>query len=770
MVDAAAGSVEARSIRVRGTVQGVGFRPFVFRLARANHLNGWVLNHEEGVEIHLEGAPAALDRFVRELAEQAPPASRIVSVEVDLAEPAGMMDFEIRASRRRARPVTRISPDLPICARCLGELFDPSNPRYRYPYINCTDCGPRYSIILGLPYDRPFTTMAAWPMDPYCASEYADPLDRRFHAQPVACPQCGPHYSMVSCEPPAGAGGAGLELARPITGDDAAIAATARLLASGGIAAVKGIGGYHLACDARNAAAVALLRERKFRKEKPFAVMPRNLETARSLAHLTDQAAALLESSARPIVLAPARVELPGVAPETSEVGILMPYAPIHHLLFAAGAPEVLVMTSANRSSEPIAYRDDEARDTLAGIADAFLTGERPIARRVDDSVARAGAFGPAILRRARGYAPGAVGTIPTRRPILAVGADLKNSIALAVEGQVIVSQHIGDLEHYPALTAFRETIQDLLRMYDLRPSDVLVAHDAHPQYFSTQEALALGGPRRVAVQHHRAHVASVLAEREAFDTPVLGLSFDGTGFGDDGSIWGSEFFVGSVRGGLERVAHLRPAALAGGDAAARHPVQAAAGFLAQLEDLPNLMAPPFDFPPRFRVAAQLLERGFRTFATTSMGRLFDAAAALDGFTRPITFEAQAAAWLENQARRAGPVTPYAFPFEDGVLDFRPLLAEICRDRRRGRDPAEIAAAFHTGVAEGAAAAVRALCHAHPVEAVVLSGGVFQNELLLEQLRDRLAGGPAVWVNHAVPANDGGISLGQVALAHVLPE
>jgi hydrogenase maturation protein HypF len=381
--------------------------------------------------------------------------------------------------------------------------------------------------------------------------------------------------------------------------------------------------------------------------------------------------------------------------------------------------------------------------------------------------VARAGAFGPAILRRARGYAPGAVTTIPAARPILAVGADLKNSIALAVEGQVIVSQHIGDLEHYPALTAFRETVQDLLRMYDLRPSDVTLAHDAHPQYFSTQEALALPAGHRVAVQHHRAHIASVLAERQAFDTPILGLSFDGTGYGDDGSIWGCEFFAGSLRAGLSRVAHLRPSSLAGGDAAARHPVQAAAGFLAQLDDLPDLTAQPFAFPGRYRVAAQLLHKGVRTFATTSMGRLFDAAAALTGFTRPITFEAQAAMWLENQARRSGPQDAYPFPFIGGQLDFRPLLAAVCQDRLRGRDPSAIAAAFHAGVAEGAAAAIRALCRDHRLDTVALSGGVFQNELLLEQIRERLTSGPAIWVNHAVPANDGGISLGQAALAAI---
>ena len=753
MSDTPAGAaIQACSIRVRGIVQGVGFRPFVFRLAHAHRLAGWVLNHEEGVDIFLEGARASIDRFLHDLVPQAPPAARIVSVEASSAAPAGLADFQIRASERHARPVTRISPDLPICTRCLDELFDPPNPRYLYPYINCTDCGPRYSIILGLPYDRPLTTMAAWSMDAYCASQYADPRDRRFHAQPVACPQCGPHYALVSAN-------------ETVTGDDRSIGAAARLLVSGSIVAVKGIGGYHLACDARNASAVALLRERKFRKEKPFAVMVRNRELAHTLVRLSAAAAALLESSARPIVLAPALVTLAGVAPETSELGIFLPYAPVHHLLFAAGAPEVLVMTSANRSSEPIAFRDEEARDTLAGIADAFLVGERPIARRVDDSVARSGAFGPAILRRARGYAPGSVAAIPSGRPILAVGADLKNAIALAVEGQVFVSQHIGDLEYLPAFTAFRETIQDLLRMYDLQSSQVVLAHDAHPQYFSTQEAMAMPCERRIAVQHHRAHVASVLAEREAFDLPVLGVSFDGTGYGDDGSIWGCEFFAGSVRAGFRRVAHLRPAALAGGDAAARHPVQAAAGFLAQMDDLPELTAAPFDFPRRYRNAAQMLQRNFRVFTTTSMGRLFDCAAALAGFTRPITFEAQAAMWLENQARLGGPAEPYPFPFEDGALDFRPLLAAIVHDRLHGIEPPHIAARFHAGVAAGAAAAIRALCRAHGFDTVALSGGVFQNERLLEELRARLAGEMQIWVNSGVPSNDGGIALGQTALA-----
>jgi hydrogenase maturation protein HypF len=405
---------------------------------------------------------------------------------------------------------------------------------------------------------------------------------------------------------------------------------------------VKGLGGYHLACDARNQGAVHAIRERKFRKEKPFAVMVNDVPAARELVMLSADSEVLLTSIARPIVLAPAKVELPGVAPDNRELGIMLPYTPLQHLLFDAGAPDVLVMTSANRSSEPIAYEDQDAFDRLSGIADAFLVGERPIARRVDDSVARVGAFGPATLRRSRGYAPGAVATLPTERPILAVGADLKNTVTLVVRGQAFVSQHIGDLDHYDAFHAFEETIRDLVDMYEIRWRDVLIVHDAHPEYRSTVHALRLQSPQKHAVQHHRAHIASVLAERGEWEKRVLGISFDGTGFGDDRGIWGGEFFAGSLRTGLERVAHLRTASLPGGDAAAQHPVQAAAGFLAQVEELPDLSRPPFSFPHRYQTALQLVHKNVRTFPTTSVGRLFDAAAALLGFTREITFEGQA--------------------------------------------------------------------------------------------------------------------------------
>ena len=745
----------ACSIRVRGIVQGVGFRPFVYRLAQDNTLAGWVLNGDQGVEIFLEGPEQRLAAFLRDLKLKPPPAASIAEIEVAPAQPQGLDKFTIRESQRLDRPTVRISPDLPVCDDCLRELFDLANRRFGYPYINCTNCGPRYTVIEKLPYDRPNTTMKKWPLDEHCDREYHDPANRRFHAQPVACPECGPQYY--------------LHHDGRFYGDQSQVVQqAAKLLKEGRILAMKGLGGYHLACDAWDSNAVSQLRERKYRKEKPFAVMVRDLQAARELIELPPEAEALITSTPRPIVLAPAKIDLPQVAPDTSELGVMLPYTPLQHLLFAAGAPDVLVMTSANRSSEPISYEDDNALERLAGIADAFLIGERPIARRVDDSVARVGAFGPVILRRARGYAPSTVVKLPSRRPILALGADLKNTITLVVDGQAFVSQHIGDLEHYQAFQAFEQTIRDLVSMYDLNWNNLLIVRDLHPQYFSTAHASTLrpDGATTLAIQHHRAHIASVLAEHGAWQTRVLGVSCDGTGFGDDGTIWGCEFFVGSLQTGLDRVAHLRPAVLPGGDAAAEYPVQAAAGFVTQLEDLPDLTANPFLFGSRYKDAVQLVQKGVRAFTTTSMGRLFDTAAALLGFTRPISYEGQAAMWLEQLARQSECDEAFPFTFSDSQLDFRPLLEHIIRGRLSGRAPQGLARAFQRGVARGLSGAMLEVCKGHGLETVVLSGGVFQNELLLEDLKIELAGGRLqIWTNYAVPPNDGGISLGQAALA-----
>jgi hydrogenase maturation protein HypF len=743
----------AYTLQIRGVVQGVGFRPFVYRLARANGLTGWVSNVEHGAEIHLEGEEPALHFFLDQLKREPPPAVSISSLHLESTDLIGCSEFVIRTSRDQQQPSTPVSPDLPICERCLQELFDPRDRRYYYPYTNCMNCGPRYTVIRALPYDRGNTTMSGWPLDPFCATQYGDPRNRRFHAQPVACPQCGPHYTFRVKD-------------SVVSGDENVISEAVACLQSGKVLAVKGLGGYHLACDAGNVEAVGALRTRKYRKEKPFAVMVRNVETAREIVRLTAEGERLITSIARPIVLAASKIDLPGVAPDSDELGVMLPYTPLHHLLFAAGAPSILVMTSANRSSEPIAYEDEDALRSLSGIADAFLIGERPIARRVDDSVVRAGALGPAILRRGRGYSPSVVASLPTDRPILALGADLKNAVTLLVHGQAFVSQHIGDLEHYQAFQAFQETVDDLLSMYRVDRGQLLVVHDAHPQYVSVSHASKIVPGALCSVQHHRAHIASVLAERGAWDTRVIGVSFDGTGYGDDGTIWGGELFAGSVRSGFERVAHLHRASLPGGDAAAAYPVQAAAGFLAHLDALPDMTGAPFSFPARYLDATAMVRRDLRTFTTTSAGRLFDTVAALLGFTREITFEGQAAMWLEQLACYETASDAYFLPFVEFQLDFRPLLAQIIEDRLRGRPASEIARAFHRGIAVGIATAARELSENHKTSAVVLSGGVFQNELLLSDLRDLLSDSNLeIWTNHAVPVNDGGISLGQAALA-----
>lgn len=732
-------------MRVTGIVQGVGFRPYVYRLALAHGVNGWVRNGEKGVEIHVEGDARSVRDFVRAIEASPPPAARIAAVHESNADVEGADGFAIRESVKSDRPTVRVSPDLPVCSDCLRELFDPNDRRFGYPYINCTNCGPRYSIILSLPYDRARTTMREWPMCERCKTEYHDPCDRRFHAQPVACPACGPSVRLT-----AASGG-------DARGGDA-IARAAALLRGGSILAIKGLGGYHVACDARRAESIAALRERKYRKERPFALMVKDLATARDLVDLCEADEALLTSIERPIVLAPCRTQLPGVSPGNRDLGVMLAYTPLQHLLFAAGAPAVLIMTSGNRSSEPIAYTDDDALERLAGIADAFLIGERAIARRVDDSVARMRSSGPVVLRHARGYAPRSVAAISTQRPILCVGADLKSALTLVVNGQAFASQHIGDLEHFSAYESFKATIADLCTMYEVDRDDLIVAHDAHPEYASTAYARSLPG-EHVAVQHHRAHVASVLAERGDANSVVIGVAFDGTGFGDDASIWGGEFFTGSITGGFTRAISLAPASLPGGDAAARYPVQAAAGFLAQLTDLPDMTAPPFSFPARYSQAVQLVRARVRSFTTTSAGRLFDTVAAILGFTREITFEAQAALWLEHLAQSTADARSYRVTLQNGVLDYRPMLSSIVADRLHGCDAAPIARGFHRALADGIAFACATL---GPMP-VVAAGGVFQNELLVAMLEERL--GARLWTNGRVPCNDGGISLGQAALA-----
>ncbi|AEH48028.1 carbamoyltransferase HypF [Parageobacillus thermoglucosidasius] len=745
----------AQRIHIYGVVQGVGFRPFVFRAAKRWGLSGWVRNGESGVDIHVEGDAGAVQQFVREIMECPPASAKITNLEIKDAAIQEAADFNILESMRHDRPTVHIPADLAVCSACLSELFDPVNRRYLYPYINCTDCGPRYTVIERLPYDRPYTTMRAWLMCPDCSAEYHNPADRRFHAQPTACPGCGPHY-YVRWQ-----GG-------EMHGDEKAIEKTAELLRTGRIVAIKGLGGYHLACDAENEEAVRELRKRKRRSAKPFALMVKDIETAKKLIDISAEEEKLLTSSARPIVLARARRSLPGVAPDNSDLGIMLPYTPLHHLLFHFGAPHVLVMTSANRSSEPIIYEDDKAAKALEGIADVWLVGERPIARRVDDSVVRVTPFGPAVLRRARGYAPLPVAQLPSARPILAVGSDLKNAVTLVVNGQAVVSQHLGDLVKYEVYMSFEQTVYDLLSMYDVPLQETIVAYDLHPDYRSSAFAYGLEAYRHIGIQHHRAHVASVLAERNALDKRVIGVALDGTGFGDDGAIWGGELFVGSAVEGLERRGHLRYAMLPGGDAAARMPLQALAGFFADEPELAMDVGKRLSFPERFFTAVKMVEKRLRTFPTTSVGRLFDAAAALLGFTETISFEGQAAIWLEHLARTAPLEKVYSFPWDGKELDYLPLLKEMAADRLNGRDVAMIARSFHRSVAEGIFRSVRFLGAAYGIDTVVLSGGAFQNSLLLADLQALfLENDMHVWIGKGVPPNDGGISLGQAALAAV---
>lgn len=750
-------------MRVRGTVQGVGFRPYVHRLATELGLDGWVLNDVHGVEVHVEGTARSVDAMVARLPCELPPAAAIDTLETGDASVEGAGRFEIRRSAEDGAPTARISPDLPVCDDCLRELADPSDLRAEYPYITCTNCGPRYSIITGLPYDRPRTTMAEWPLCDACAAEYEDPADRRFHAQPVACPECGPTYRLLD--------GDGVDAG--IASGPPAIREAARRLADGEILAIKGIGGYHLACDARRADAVERLRERKFRKEKPFAVMVPSVEDADAVVELGPVHRELLTGPARPIVLAPARVELDGVAPGMADLGLMLPYAPVHVMLFAAGAPQVLVLTSANRSSEPIAYEDDDAITRLAGIADGFLVGDRPIHRRVDDSVATVRNGRPFVVRRSRGLAPAPVATLATRRPILAVGADLKNAVALAVNGDVVLSPHVGDLGDLAADRAFRETIDDLLEMHRVDRRELVVAHDLHPEYVSTRAALELEAAAHVSVQHHEAHIASVLLETGELDVPVVGLALDGTGWGRDGTIQGGEILVGSVARGFRRFGSLAPVSMPGGDAAARHPVQAAAAYL---EIDPEILAEaPFGFPARFTRARAMVERGLRCTGTTSAGRLFDAASAVCGFTREASYEGQAAIELEQIARGAGDVDRIGRdPATAGVraasrlLDGRLTLAAMVASRRAGVSAASVALAFHAGLAEGLASSARAAAISSGATRVVLSGGVWQNALLLEAFTRVVGHGLDVRVPERIPVNDGGIAAGQIAIAAAL--
>jgi hydrogenase maturation protein HypF len=806
-------------LTVRGAVQGVGFRPFVHRLATGLGLAGWVNNSPQGVFIEVEGPGAELVKFLLHLETEKPARCFIQSLEASWLDAIGFKNFEIRPSETGGDKTALVLPDIATCPDCLREIFDPKNRRHRYPFTNCTHCGPRFSIIESLPYDRANTSMKAFTMCPQCQAEYDDPHDRRFHAQPNACPACGPRLELWEssrvCE--------NAEHPRSHERGHGALLAAAKAIREGKIAAGKGLGGFHLMADARNDKTVQLLRERKQREEKPFALMFPSLESAKAECEVSPLEERLLRSAEAPIVLLKKirnrKSEIGNrVAPGNPCFGVMLPYTPLHHLLLAElGFP--VVATSGNLSDEPICTDEREALERLRGIADVFLVHNRPIVRHVDDSIVRVMLDRELVLRRARGYAPLPV-TLkseiqnPKSKIVSAVGAHLKNAVALSVGGQVFISQHIGDLETEQAHTAFRRVIADFEKLYEARPQ--IIAADLHPDYLSTKYALEKvrspgfsrsgppeGGtpsdkpqhavpeasaPMLMQVQHHIAHVLSCMAENE-IAPPALGVSWDGTGYGTDGTIWGGEFFLVTDES-VERIAHLRPFCLPGGDKAVKEPRRTALGLLLEISGdrifEQKKLAPVAAFSaPELATLKTMLAKQLNSPVTTSMGRLFDAVASLINLRQQIRFEGQAAMELEFALDGVETDKAYSFPMADGrwpienaegrskdssrithhasrILDWLPMIEAILADVKNGIPAATISAKFHNALAEGIVAVAK---HAGQ-NRVALSGGCFQNRYLTERAVRRLqAEGFRPYWHQRVPPNDGGIALGQVVAA-----
>ncbi|MEU9079510.1 carbamoyltransferase HypF [Kitasatospora sp. NPDC048538] len=753
---------ERRRVAVRGLVQGVGFRPFVFTLAGELGLAGSVTNTGEGVLAEVEGSPAALDAFCRRVASDAPPLAQVASVESAPLAPTGATGFAIVPSRTDGPSTTLIPPDVAVCADCLAELADPADRRHRHPFISCTNCGPRHTIVTGLPYDRAGTTMAGFPMCPDCAREYTDPADRRFHAQPVACHACGPRLTLT------------VPGSDDLTGEEA-LGGARRLLGAGAVLAVKGIGGYHLACDARDAEAVALLRRRKRRGDKPFALMARDLATVERLLPLHPVERELLTGPVRPIVLLRRTgTPLPGlaaVAPGSPDLGVMLPYTPLHHLLLAPPGPDLLVMTSANLSGEPIVTDDGRALTDLAPLVDGWLTHDRPIHVPCEDSVVRVVDGELLPLRRSRGYAPLPIPLPVPVRPALAVGGDLKNVFALARDGYAWLSGHIGDMDDLATLRAFDRAVAQLGTVSGVRPE--LLVTDRHPGYRSVRHAgrVAAGRPVR-RVQHHHAHVAAVMAEHGLDGRrPVLGLAFDGTGYGEDGAVWGGEVLLADYAG-FRRLAHLAYVPLPGGDAAVERPYRTALAHL-YAAGLPRSSGlPPVEACQGNELALleKQLERNLNCVPTSSMGRLFDAVSSLAGICHRAGYEAQAAIELEAAAAEFGPAPGYAFglrPEAGGwIADPGPVLATVVADVRAGAPAGLVAARFHDAVARLARTVCAAVRDRHGTTTVALSGGVFANALLSSACARGLGeDGFTVLRHRRVPPNDGGLALGQLMVA-----
>jgi hydrogenase maturation protein HypF len=732
----------------------------VFRLAARHHLAGWVRNTPAGVILEAEGTAEELERFLQALTAEAPPLAVISAFRSRQLQHAGESAFRILPSEG-GENLIQIAPDGDVCGDCLTELFTPTDRRYRHPFISCTNCGPRFSIITGIPYDRPQTTMARFPLCGACRAEYEDPSDRRFHAQPIACPACGPRVRLVDRD------------GRPLAAEgEGSLTAAVAMLGEGRVVAIKGLGGFHLAADPFNDATVSTLRARKHRDEKPFALMAPTLEAVRRLARCDALEERLLAGVERPIVLLPRRDGTglsPRVAPSNGYLGMMLPSTPLHHLLLRDHL-RALIMTSGNLSDEPILHRDDEALARLGGIADAFLTHDREIFSRSDDSLVRVFQGGPLFLRRSRGWVPRAV-TLPRgQESVLAVGAELKNAICLTRGDRAFLSQHIGDLANSATQLSLEETAAHLAGILEIAPQ--VVAHDLHPDYLSTRFAERFANARRVGVQHHHAHMASCMAENR-LEGEVIGVVFDGAGFGPDGKVWGGEFLLGSYAS-FRRMGQLREVRLPGGDAAAREPYRMAISHLfdvrgAKLFELP-LPCLEQVVPTERKLFSAMLARGINSPFTTSCGRLFDAVAALLGLRFVNTYEGQAAIELEGVAEGAEPSGHYPFAVDDAsgscILDFRPTIAAIVDDLAAGRATPPMARRFHDTVAAAASdvcARIRAVSGA---DRVVLSGGVFQNKLLTEGLHALLAAqGFRVFTHRLVPPNDGGLALGQAAVA-----
>jgi hydrogenase maturation protein HypF len=761
---------ERLQIQVRGTVQGVGFRPFVYKMARNMGLVGHVFNSSAAVVIEIEGSAAALDEFVEALRTDAPQLAEVQQINVERVAPLGTADFSIVRSREVEGMVARIPADAGTCDACWRDFDDPKNRRFGYPFTNCTHCGPRYTITHKVPYDRPNTTMAAFTMCSVCMAEYVDPSDRRFHAQPTACAVCGPGLALVE---------RGGRVPQTFSDVNALpILRRARsVLREGKILAVKGLGGFLLACDATNEAAVATLRQRKHRPHKPFALMVRDVDAARRLCAISAEEEAALHHLRRPIVLLERTADAklaPGIADGHSTVGVMLPYTPLHYLLFSDSVGEepafsALVMTSGNLSEEPIVIDNAEAMERLDGVADWFLMHNREIATRVDDSVARCFAGQQRVLRRSRGFAPQTIVLEMAQRQVLAFGGELKNTFCLTKDGEAMLSQHIGDLQNYETMQFFEQTLDKMKRLFHVSPE--AVAHDLHPDYMSTHMALACGIERRIGIQHHHAHIASCMAEN-ALQGQVIGVAFDGTGYGTDGRIWGGEFLICDYAG-FRRAAHLRNVLLAGGDAAVRQPWRSALSYVRDaLGEQGRDELRCFSGVPEQHVVLveRMLARRINTVESSSCGRLFDAVAALLGLASEVTFEGQAAIALEAVASPGD--ERYDFGIEDGessIVDFRPMVAAVVDDLARGEEVGVISGRFHNTLSAAIVRVCERIRESDGLDRVCLSGGTFQNVLLLHRtVQDLRLRGFGVFLHSVVPPNDGGIALGQAAIANAV--